>query len=155
MYGKVLISVKSFVASLPIVNEKQKHQYLVADFSDFEKYRGIISEYFKNNSVDILVNNTNGPEPGVALEKKVDDYQKAFDLVFKTVCETTTLALPYMIRQNHGRIINFIFSTFFYFFHRLIVLFCFVINQFFNSFGIKISCQNIVNRNIILRHFIG
>lgn len=98
--------LESFVASLPIINEEQKHQYLVADFSDFENYKGIISEYFKNNSVDILVNNTNGPEPGIALEKKVDDYQKAFDLVFKTVCETTTLALPYMIKQNHGRIIN-------------------------------------------------
>jgi len=98
--------LKSFVASLPIINSDQKHQYLVADFSDFEKYKAIITQYFQNNSVDILVNNTNGPEPGIALDKVVDDYQKAFDLVFKVVCETTTLALPYMIRQKHGRIIN-------------------------------------------------
>ncbi|SDQ04021.1 3-oxoacyl-[acyl-carrier protein] reductase [Chryseobacterium soldanellicola] len=98
--------LKAFAASLPVISDEQKHQYLVADFSDFENYKNIITEYFKNNSVDILVNNTNGPEPGMALEKDVEDYQKAFDLLFKTVCETTMLALPYMIDQKKGRIIN-------------------------------------------------
>ncbi|MCS3869304.1 3-oxoacyl-[acyl-carrier protein] reductase [Chryseobacterium ginsenosidimutans] len=98
--------LKNFIASLPVLHENQKHQYLVADFSDFENYKKIITEYFKDNTVDILVNNTNGPDPGMALDKGVEDYQKAFDLLFKTVCETTTLALPYMIGQNNGRIIN-------------------------------------------------
>ncbi|WP_326983166.1 SDR family oxidoreductase [Chryseobacterium sp. MYb264] len=98
--------LKSFVASLPIVNAHQKHHYLVADFGNFEQYRKIITQFFQHHSIDILVNNTNGPEPGIALDKIVDDYQKAFDLVFKVVCETTTLALPYMIKQKHGRIIN-------------------------------------------------
>ncbi|WP_312305700.1 SDR family oxidoreductase [Chryseobacterium sp.] len=98
--------LKDFMAMLPIVNLEQKHQYLVADFSDFENYKKIITEYFNIHSVDILVNNTNGPEPGLALEKNVEDYQKAFDLLFKTVCETTLLALPYMIKQGSGRIIN-------------------------------------------------
>ena len=98
--------LKAFTASLPIVNNQQKHQYLVADFSDFDNYKKIISAYFKDNSVDILVNNTNGPEPGMALDKDTEDYQKAFDLLFKTVCETTMLALPYMMNQKNGRIIN-------------------------------------------------
>lgn len=94
------------VASLAIVNENQKHQYLVADFSNFESFKKIINTYFKENKIDILVNNTNGPEPGLAVDKRVDDYQKAFDLLFKTVCETTSLALPQMINQEKGRIIN-------------------------------------------------
>ncbi|MDR6923704.1 MULTISPECIES: SDR family oxidoreductase [Chryseobacterium] len=98
--------LKDITASLPVVSPDQKHQYLVADFSDFEKYREIIAGYFQNHAVDILVNNTNGPEPGFALEKETNDYQKAFDLLFKTVCETTLLALPHMIRQKNGRIIN-------------------------------------------------
>lgn len=96
----------NFVATLPIINDQQKHQYLVADFSDFENFKKIISEYFKDNDVDILVNNTNGPQPGLASDKKVEDYQTAFDLLFKTVCETTNLALPYMIKKGSGRIIN-------------------------------------------------
>lgn len=98
--------LENIAASLPVIHPDQKHQYLVADFSHFEDYRAIISEYFNRNAIDILVNNTNGPEPGLALDKGVDDYQKAFDLLFKTVCETTLLALPHMIQQKSGRIIN-------------------------------------------------
>lgn len=98
--------LKDMVASLPVLHEEQKHQYLVVDFSDFETFKKTITAYFNDHSVDILVNNTNGPEPGLAIEKNVEDYQKAFDLLFKTVCETTLLALPYMIKQKNGRIIN-------------------------------------------------
>ncbi|PWN62742.1 SDR family oxidoreductase [Chryseobacterium viscerum] len=98
--------LKDFVSSLPIINSNQHHEYLVADFSDIESYKKIIAGYFNTHSVDILVNNTNGPEPGLALDKNADDYQKAFDLLFKTVCETTLLALPHMIKQRNGRIIN-------------------------------------------------
>ncbi len=100
------IKLKNFVSSLPVVNPDQKHEYLAVDFSDFENYKKVISEYFRTHSIDILVNNTNGPEPGLALDKTPEDYQKAFDLLFKTVCETTLLALPHMIRQKNGRIIN-------------------------------------------------
>lgn len=98
--------LKKVVSSLPVIHPEQKHQYLVADFSNFEEYRKIISNYFSHHSIDILVNNTNGPEPGLALDKNAEDYQKAFDLLFKTVCETTLLALPHMIQQKNGRIIN-------------------------------------------------
>ncbi|MET3037202.1 SDR family oxidoreductase [Chryseobacterium sp. NRRL B-14859] len=100
------VKLKNFVSSLPVVNPDQKHEYLAVDFSDFENYKKMISEYFRTHSIDILVNNTNGPEPGLALDKTPEDYQKAFDLLFKTVCETTLLVLPYMIRQKNGRIIN-------------------------------------------------
>lgn len=98
--------LKDFVESLPRPNSDQKHQCLVVDFSDFENYKKTITEYFNTHSIDILINNTNGPEPGLALDKNTDDYQKAFDLLFKTVCETTLLALPYMIKKGNGRIIN-------------------------------------------------
>nr|WP_315030153.1 SDR family oxidoreductase [uncultured Chryseobacterium sp.] len=100
------MKLQNFMASLPVIHPDQKHEYLVADFSDYESYKKIITAYFNHHSLDILVNNTNGPEPGEAMEKNVDDYQKAFDLLFKTVCETTLLALPYMIQQKNGRIIN-------------------------------------------------
>ncbi|REC47479.1 SDR family oxidoreductase [Chryseobacterium pennipullorum] len=98
--------LKNSVSLLPLIHPDQKHQYVVADFSDFDNYKKIIAAFFKDHSIDILVNNTNGPEPGLALEKDVEDYQRAFDLLFKTVCETTLLALPHMIQQGSGRIIN-------------------------------------------------
>jgi len=97
--------LQRIVSELPN-DQGQQHQYLVVDFNDFHGYRQIISEYFEGNSVDILVNNTQGPAAGSALEKKVSDYQEAFDLLFKTVVFTTELALKHMIENNWGRIIN-------------------------------------------------
>ena len=97
--------LKQIVSDLP-TNQGQQHQYLVVDFSDFDRYKTIISEYFENNAVDILVNNTQGPSAGNALEKKTEDYQQAFDLLFKTVVFTTELALKQMEKNQWGRIIN-------------------------------------------------
>ena len=93
------------VAELP-TDQGQQHQYLAVDFNNFKDYKKVISTYFENNTVDILVNNTQGPSAGSALEKKVDDYQEAFDLLFKTVVFTTELALQSMMQKNWGRIIN-------------------------------------------------
>lgn len=87
-------------------SQGQQHQFLSVDFTDFEAYKAKIREYFETNTVDILVNNTQGPEGGGALEKKVDDYQNAFDLLFKSVVYTTELALKHMQEQHWGRIIN-------------------------------------------------
>lgn len=84
----------------------QQHQILQANFIDFEAFKDVITSYFEENSVDILVNNTQGPSPGTALEKEVDQYQEAFDLLFKTVVYTTDLALKSMRKQQWGRIIN-------------------------------------------------
>lgn len=98
--------LKQFTASLPKTHDGQRHQYLVADFSDFDNFKKIITGFFNENEIDILVNNTNGPAPGLAMDKHVEDYQAAFGLLFKTVCETTNLALPNMIKKGNGRIIN-------------------------------------------------
>lgn len=97
--------LKEIVSGLPI-DQGQKHQYIVVDFSDFETYKNKISAYFENNTIDILVNNTQGPSAGNALEKETEDYQQAFDLLFKTVVFTTELALKQMRRNVWGRIIN-------------------------------------------------
>ena len=71
--------MKAIIKKLPTSND-QKHQYLKVDFSDFRSYQKSISKYFEKNHVDILVNNTQGPEAGGAMEKSVIDYQNAFDL---------------------------------------------------------------------------
>ncbi|MGE5355019.1 MAG: SDR family oxidoreductase [Deltaproteobacteria bacterium] len=84
----------------------QKHSYIVADFSTFGIFKSIISEYFKVNTVDILVNNTQGPEAGDVLEKSNSDYQNAFDLLFQTVSFTTLEAVKGMKKKKYGRVIN-------------------------------------------------
>ncbi|MGB5236185.1 MAG: SDR family oxidoreductase [Flavobacteriaceae bacterium] len=87
-------------------DHNQQHRYLEVDYTNFESYKQIIRNYFKDHSVDILVNNTQGPAAGGAMEKNIDDYQQAFDLLFKTTVCTTELAVEHMIEKKWGRIIN-------------------------------------------------
>ena len=95
--------LKEIVAHLPSSNN---HSYLVVDFSKFEDYKIKIEEYVKNNQVDILINNTQGPPAGNSLSKNIDSYQEAFDLLFKSVVYTTSLVIPGMQKNKWGRIIN-------------------------------------------------
>ncbi len=97
--------LKNIISSLP-TDQGQEHKYLKVDFTDFPVYKKIMENYFEHNDVDILVNNTQGPSAGSALEKKVNDYQEAFDLLFKTAVLNTELALKGMMKNNWGRIIN-------------------------------------------------
>tara|TARA_R110002050_G_scaffold18755_7_gene54463 strand:+ start:22124 stop:22909 length:786 start_codon:yes stop_codon:yes gene_type:complete len=97
--------LKAVIASLPI-SKGQKHQYIVIDYADFDRYKAKIRAFFKTNTIDILVNNTQGPTSGNTLEKNIEDYQKAFNLLFKTTVFTTELALKNMIKNKWGRIIN-------------------------------------------------
>lgn len=97
--------MKSIIGELN-THEGQEHQYLVVDFSNFDAFKKVITSFFEHNTIDILVNNTQGPEGGGALEKSVDDYQQAFDLLFKSVVYTTELALKHMQQSKWGRIIN-------------------------------------------------
>ena len=95
--------LKQIVDQLP---NSSSHSYLVVDFSKFEDYKIKIEKYVKNNQVDILINNTQGPPAGNSLSKNIDSYQQAFDLLFKSVVHTTSLVIPGMQKNKWGRIIN-------------------------------------------------
>ena len=97
--------LKKIVATLP-TSAGQKHQYLVVDYTNFNDYKDKVQHFFKINTIDILVNNTQGPSAGNSLEKNIEDYQSAFDLLFKTTVLTTDLALKNMIKNKWGRVIN-------------------------------------------------
>ena len=84
----------------------QQHHYLVVDFSNFPAFATKMESYFEEHSVDILINNTQGPAAGGALYKTIGDYQSAFDLLFKCAVHTSSLALPHMQKQQWGRIVN-------------------------------------------------
>lgn len=98
-------TLEELVSRLP-ADRGQEHGYLVVDFEDYRGYSRQIESYFEGHAVDILVNNTQGPPAGNSLEENTEAYQKAFDLLFKTVHFTTQCALKHMQGQNWGRIIN-------------------------------------------------
>lgn len=97
--------LKTMLQELPRPSH-QTHDYLIVDFENFDDFQERIQAYFDGKSVDILVNNTHGPAAGPAMDIGVQDYQEAFDLLFKTYCFTTSLALPNMLGNKFGRIIN-------------------------------------------------
>ena len=87
-------------------SQGQNHHCLVVDFSDYKAFFKKMNSFFTDHKIDILINNTQGPAAGSALEKEIEEYQDAFDLLFKCAVLSTTLALPHMQEQQWGRIIN-------------------------------------------------
>ena len=97
--------LKSIIAQLD-TSQGQQHQFLVVDFSNFPAFASQMDTFFKSSKIDILINNTQGPAAGGAKEKSIEDYQTAFDLLFKCAVYTTSLALKHMQSQQWGRIVN-------------------------------------------------
>ena len=96
LMSRSLEKLESVKQSLSTENSQQ-HQLLQVDFTDYAAFKSIITSYFEK---------TQGPPPGTALQKEVEDYQQAFDLLFKTVVLTTELALAAMKEKEWGRVIN-------------------------------------------------
>lgn len=84
----------------------QDHQSLAIDFLDFDSFKVETEKFFTGKKVDILVNNTNGPEAGSVLQKTTENYQQAFDLLFKTYHHLSHLLLKGMQERGYGRILN-------------------------------------------------
>ena len=82
------------------------HNYILVDYNDSEGYNKIITEFFKTNSVDILINNTQGPNAGDVLSVSESDYKNAFNLLFQNTVNTSMAAIKGMKKNNWGRIIN-------------------------------------------------
>jgi len=99
------IKMKEIIETLP-TDSGQTHSYLEVDFKDFNSFKIKIDNFFSQNSIDILVNNTQGPPGGNSLSKSIEDYQNTFDLLFKNIVYTTSLALQNMVKKGWGRIIN-------------------------------------------------
>jgi len=83
-----------------------KHDFLVVDYNNWDDYKIKIENYILNNPIDILVNNTQGPKAGDVESVDIEDYQKSFDLLFKSVVHTTMLSLKNMKKMQWGRVIN-------------------------------------------------
>lgn len=90
----------------------QKHDVLVADFSQPEQLKDTIEAYVQGgNQIQILVNNTGGPAGGEIL---ADSTQKFIDTFQQHVICNHILAqaiVPGMKQSNYGRIINIISTS--------------------------------------------
>ena len=90
----------------------QSHDYIVADFSDWQQVRDTATSYITDNGpIEILVNNTGGPPAGPVFEATPDDLLKAFTM--HILCNQVLVqALAQGMRKTgYGRIINIISTS--------------------------------------------
>lgn len=92
-------------------NGSQKHQILVADFSNNSSVLEAIQTFSAQNTIHILVNNTGGPNPGKAHEAGIDEFRMAFNLHLINFQIITQALLPKMKESGYGRIINVISTS--------------------------------------------
>ncbi|MBS1729577.1 MAG: SDR family oxidoreductase [Bacteroidetes bacterium] len=92
-------------------SQKQQHQYLVADFSNPENVREVISLFAVNQAIEILVNNTGGPPSGPVTEAEERAFLQAFNQ--HLICNHILVKalLPGMKEKKYGRIINIISTS--------------------------------------------
>ncbi len=90
----------------------QKHQYLVADFSDSNYVIAAINKFLEaGNSAHILVNNTGGPAAGTVLNATVEEMLQAFNNHLLCNHILTKALVPGMKAAGFGRIINIISTS--------------------------------------------
>ena len=102
--------LKSAVADLPN-NGKQKHTYLVADFSNTAQVSGAVSEFVKYEPIHILVNNTGGPPGGPITDATGTAFMEAFQAHLINNQNLAQIVFPGMKEAGFGRIINIISTS--------------------------------------------
>lgn len=92
-------------------NKGQQHQYLVADYSNPEQVRSVVTEFVSSNKIQILINNSGGPAAGPASSATTDSFLAAFNQ--HLICNhiVSGLVIPSMKEAAYGRIINIISTS--------------------------------------------
>ena len=103
--------LKQAVAGLD-ASHGQQHGHLVADMADTTALHTAITAHIAaHGPVDILLNNTGGPPPGLAHEAPVEAYEQAFRLHLLAFQTLVLAVVPGMKERRNGRIINVISTS--------------------------------------------
>lgn len=92
-------------------DQGQQHSYAVADFSDPANVSLAIDKIVSSRQVEILINNSGGPQPGPITAATTQDFENAFSQ--HLICNhiLTNAVLPGMKSSGYGRIINIISTS--------------------------------------------
>lgn len=103
-------SLKEAVSSLDTTSGQQ-HDYLVADYSNYEHVKVVVAAYVQQQQVHILVNNSGGPAAGPITEATPEAFFSAFQQ--HLICNQliTQLVIPGMKAEGYGRVINIISTS--------------------------------------------
>jgi 3-oxoacyl-[acyl-carrier protein] reductase len=91
------------------ITNNQEHTYIHADFNYPEQVLGKLQFLINSKRyIDILVNNSGGPEPGKISNAEVENLYEAFTQHIITSQMITKALIPDMKEKGFGRIINVI-----------------------------------------------
>ena len=97
---------------LPVLDQSQKHEILVADFSNPNALKEVLNEFIlQNKTVHVLVNNTGGPPGGPIKDANTQEFINAFNQ--HLICNHILVQAVYpgMVSSGYGRIINVISTS--------------------------------------------
>jgi 3-oxoacyl-[acyl-carrier protein] reductase len=97
---------------LPVVNAAQKHEILVADFSNPPSLKKALEDFIlQDQTIHVLVNNTGGPPGGPIKDANTEEFINAFNqhLICNHILVQATY--PGMKIAGYGRIINVISTS--------------------------------------------
>lgn len=101
--------LKNVLSEMPYM---EKHDYIVADFSNPLELQKKVSDYIgKNHGFHILVNNTGGPAGGPIFSAKLEEFENAFTQHLKSNHTLVQTLVPFMKDETYGRIINVISTS--------------------------------------------
>lgn len=91
----------------------QKHDYLVADFSEVSKLEGALDAHLAKcgYKYSILINNTGGPPGGPIVDAAIDAFQAALQQHLLCNHLLATKLVPQMKELKYGRIVNVISTS--------------------------------------------
>lgn len=103
-------SLAEALAQLP-QNGHQNHRFLVADFSNYEQVKSVITQEVNNTQYTILINNSGGPAAGPVFDAQTDEFLHAFQQ--HLICNQilTQAVVPGMKAIGYGRIVNIISTS--------------------------------------------
>ncbi|SDR99625.1 3-oxoacyl-[acyl-carrier protein] reductase [Gillisia sp. Hel1_33_143] len=91
------------------VSKNQKHNYIVADFSQVDVLKIKLDTFLlENPTVHILVNNTGGPSAGAILDANLEEFNQAFSNHLLCNQVLVQAVAPSMKSAGFGRIINIV-----------------------------------------------
>ena len=100
------------LSELPVVDQSQEHEILIADFSNPNSLKEALNLYMEQEkTVHILVNNTGGPPGGPVKDAGTQEFIDAFNQ--HLICNHILVQsfYPLMIKANYGRVINVISTS--------------------------------------------
>jgi 3-oxoacyl-[acyl-carrier protein] reductase len=91
--------------------EDQHHQWVAVDFSETGRVEEAIKKIVVKQTIDILINNTGGPNAGPILEAKTADFEFWFRQHLVNNQIMAQAVVPGMRAAGYGRIINIISTS--------------------------------------------